>query len=270
MDVRSNLVSIFGAAALAFSSCTAAEEVPVSSPPVEHPEVIEESGLTPLAVSNFALLVSDRDGLDWAWDWFRLGGSAPDLRSDVVFLLATTESGSCPIEYSGFEISGAKVEIQSHSDDGPCTADAHFRSIVLRLPRGDIPPGDLQVEIQGQEFPIRRLASNGRWLRHSILGWFEDVPETQLPERGVLGGTMSARVIAFPPDFKGTAGDDFFVLLEDGHIVSTYRYQVDSSLFWKSVDRERHGELPWKRLLTRKGFEVWEASQNGFAPYMRH
>lgn len=263
--------AVVGLAVLAFVSCAPDDEAGVSSPPVKYPELIVESGPTPFGVSNFGLLVSDPDGLEWAWKWFGLSGPAPakGLKREAVLLLAITESGSCPVQYKGFEIVGTTVAIDSATKDGPCTADAHYRSIVLRVP-SDLPEGPFRAQIAGQEFSIRRLTSTDRSLRDAILSWFEDVPERQLPEQGVLGGTMAVRVVAFPTDFGGTAGDEFFVLLEDGHIVSTFRYQLTPSLFWEPKERVRHGELPWKRLQIRKSYEVWEMRQGSFAPYMRN
>jgi hypothetical protein len=251
-------------------SCTPdGEDTLVSSPPSKHPELIVESGPRPADVGNFGLLVSDPDGLEWAWKWFGLSGPAPltSLKHESVLLLAFVESGSCPLEYEGFRVVGATVEIASSTNEGPCTADAHYRSMVLRLP-SELPDEPLSAEVEGEELLIHRLSPNGRWLRDAILRWFEDVPERRLPEQGVLGGSMRARVIAFPSRFAGTTGDEFFVVLDDGHVVSTFRYVVTNSLFWEPGDRVRHGELPWKTLRDRHGYEIWEVGEGGFAPYM--
>ena len=74
-----------------------------------------------------------------------------------------------------------------------------------------------------------------------ILHWFLFATEDELPAQGILGGTMRATALGFPESFAGRAGDVFYVLLEDGHAVVTYRYVMRTRRSWKPQEH-RQGE----------------------------
>lgn len=263
--MRRGVALVLGAVIVVLGSCTSEDDQlrPVHSDVQQHPELIGGNSSIPSQMTNGGLLVEDLESFEWAWQWFSLDGpyiptGEVRFRRDAVLFLATFESGDCPMRYEGFEIEGSTIRIQTKPYERMCNNAAASRSMVLRLPKKDLPDGNLEVAIEEGDIQIRRLGTSGRWLREAILKWFEDVPEKQLPERGVLGGTIGARVIGFPPDFSGVVGDEFLVQLEDGHVVATYRYKIRPSLFWKPQGRVRYGEPQWKRLQAHRGFEVWE------------
>lgn len=64
--------------------------------------------------------------------------------------------------------------------------------------------------------------------KSEIVADFITLKNIDVPVKAVLGGTMYAEEIFFPPSFAGKRGDTFFVLFEDGHVSDTVMYRIAS------------------------------------------
>jgi hypothetical protein len=59
-----------------------------------------------------------------------------------------------------------------------------------------------------------------------ILRYFATIDEENLPEQGILGGTMVAGTVAFPKGFEARRSERFYVVGGDGHILETWTYEI--------------------------------------------
>lgn len=62
--------------------------------------------------------------------------------------------------------------------------------------------------------------------REIILQDFKDLEDNEIP-KGQLGGTFYPTIINFPTDFSGHKGQEFYVTMEDGHIILTQKYLIE-------------------------------------------
>ena len=64
---------------------------------------------------------------------------------------------------------------------------------------------------------------------------FVDLSDNKLPVEPVLGGTFFTTALMYPEGFEGRAGDRFYAVVEDGHVLYTLEYE----LVEKEVDGEK-------------------------------
>lgn len=62
--------------------------------------------------------------------------------------------------------------------------------------------------------------------QEEILADLANLEDNSLPVQPVLGGRLYATGVMFPLDFAGRVGDQFWVVIEDGHVLFTLRCQV--------------------------------------------
>lgn len=54
---------------------------------------------------------------------------------------------------------------------------------------------------------------------------------------------MIASTVAFPKDFSGKPGDNFFIVGDDGHILETWTYEIRKRGSWRHTETH-HGLKP--------------------------
>ncbi len=78
--------------------------------------------------------------------------------NEVVFMFTLAESGSCPngplqrMEYSATSARLYPV-VETTDQSGDCTADANPRSIIVAVPRQDLPTGAFSIWVEGGDPP---------------------------------------------------------------------------------------------------------------------
>ena len=61
--------------------------------------------------------------------------------------------------------------------------------------------------------------------KKAILQDFSDLRDNNVPP-GTLGGSFYPTYLFFPKDFQGKNGDEFYLSMEDGHIMLTQKYII--------------------------------------------
>lgn len=108
-----------------------------------------------------------------------------------------------------------------------------------------------------------------------ILRYFASVDQRNLPQEGVLGGTMVAGTIAFPKDFDRGSGQRFYVVGGDGHLLETWTYEVNNSGSWKHIEtHEGYAPVDFEDHLEDYDVYLWrpafyipaDATKEGLSP----
>lgn len=108
--------------------------------------VLTERTLPAEPAYGFADIATTVEGADRAWSRFRLPGSPPphDERAALLFR-GVGESGSCPVQFSGLEITDHEVRLTTPdagvSASRACTADYSPRTLVIAVPVDALPQG---------------------------------------------------------------------------------------------------------------------------------
>lgn len=131
---------------------------------------------------SFADIVTHEDDLDDVWRRFGLADPPPDvdLDSELLLLVATGESGSCPLRFEGLVRDGDVVRIRL--DDAPedvhdpdddvvyaCTDDYVPRAFIVAVDRDAMPAGGFTLDA-GDEGRFA-LASSPQREAHEVGGW---------------------------------------------------------------------------------------------------
>lgn len=61
----------------------------------------------------------------------------------------------------------------------------------------------------------------------TVISDFRELKNIQVPTEAELGGQFYATEVLFPEEFKGEAGDVFYVRMEDGHVMTTISYRIE-------------------------------------------
>lgn len=77
--------------------------------------------------------------------------------------------------------------------------------------------------------------------KEAVMTDFADLKDNDVPA-GKVGGAYYTTQIAFPDDFVGDQGDEFYVSLEDGHVALTQRYIIEEV----GATKEKSGKLIYK------------------------
>lgn len=77
--------------------------------------------------------------------------------------------------------------------------------------------------------------------QEAVMADFADLKDNDVPA-GKLGGTYYTTQVAFPDDYTGDQGDEFYVSMEDGHVALTQRYIIEEV----GASKEKSGKLVYK------------------------
>lgn len=77
--------------------------------------------------------------------------------------------------------------------------------------------------------------------KDTVMADFADLKDNEVPA-GKVGGTYYTTQIAFPEDYMGDQGDEFYVSMEDGHVTLTQRYIIEEV----GATKEKSGKLVYK------------------------
>ena len=82
---------------------------------------------------------NNQSDFEKTWESFQLTRKKPQINfnTNEVLFLGVEESGSCPIELStkDCKLSEQKITLKLSGPDGPCTADATPRTLVIEIPK---------------------------------------------------------------------------------------------------------------------------------------
>jgi len=78
--------------------------------------------------------------------------------------------------------------------------------------------------------------------KQDVLKDFADLKDNQDIPDGTLGGSYYTTAVFFPDDYVGDRGDEFYVSMEDGHVMLTQKYTIQEI----GATKEKSGKLLYK------------------------